>query len=246
MRTKKTYIGRSRRSSERNYVKPVIIVLSILLLVGFLYLGIRIVSVKNSSEFDMKKKSVYYLYYPLDKSTSANNNDISLEGSKLRGKIFIVDGEKRVVNVINVPDHLFIFSKKLDISSSNPHDFVVLFNELVGIKADYIYEIVLKNEYLKKVGVKELDDFVQYYGKRGLKFFDYFTLSSHVSTLRPESVITEASLAKLYYSLGRFNIQTYDIPTMTSKPIKITVGDKVFIRLYVDEEKIQETLKNLK
>ncbi len=246
MRTKKTYIGRSKRSSERNYVKPVIIVLSILVLIGFLYLGIRIVSVKNSSEFDMKKKSVYYLYYPLDNNTSTSNNNISLEGSKLRGKIFIVDGEKRVVNVINVPDHLFVFSKKLDISSSNPHDFVVFFNELVGIKADYTYEIVLKSEYLKKVGVKDIDDFVHHYGKRGLKFFDYFILSSYVSALRPESVITEASLAKLYYSLGRFNIQTYDIPTITSKPIKITVGDNVFVRLYVDEDKIQETFKNLK
>lgn len=232
---KRSYLG---RRTEVNYVKPVIIILSIVLLIAILYIGMRVVSIKSSDEFSMDNLSIYYITYESgsDNSTASNN-------SELFNKLIILNGEKRISYVINIPQHLFIFSKNIDANNSNPRDFAVIFGQVLGIKTDYTYSIVLKKEFLKKVRVKNADELVKNISKKGLKLIDYFKLRSQVEVLRPESVITEAALAKLYAGLGKFNIINYEVPTLTKFPLKITVGGKTFIRIYADEEKFNE-LKN--
>lgn len=232
---KRSYLGRRK---ETNYIKPIIIILSIILLIAVLYVGMRIVSIKNSDEFNMSKLSVYYLVSE-NVSDDLNMNNLGQAFNKL----IIINGEKRVAHVINIPQHLFVFSKGVDASNTNPRDFAVFFTQTLGIKADYTYSIILKREYLKKIGIKNADELIVNFGKRGLKLIDYFTIRSEVESLRPDSVITEAALAKLYAGLGRFNISQHEVPTLTKLPLKITVGGKTFVRIYADEDKFNE-LKN--
>lgn len=232
---KKSYLG-SRK--EVNYIKPVIIILVIIILIAALYVGMRVVSIKNSDEFSMDELAIYYI---VSKNTT---NDSSMNGNnQVFNKLVIINGEKKVAHVINIPPQLFIFSKNIDAMNSNPRDFAVIFGETLGIKANYIYSIVLKREYLKKTGIKNADELIKNFGKRGLRLTDYFKLRSQVESLRPESVITEASLAKLYAGLGKFNITQHEVQTLTKFPLKITVGGKTFVRIYADEEKFKE-LKN--
>lgn len=232
---KKSYLG-SRK--EVNYIKPVIIILVIIILIAALYVGMRVVSIKNSDEFSMDKLAIYYIV------SENTTNDSSMNGNnQVFNKLVIINGEKKVAHVINIPPQLFIFSKNIDAMNSNPRDFAVIFGETLGIKANYIYSIVLKREYLKKTGIKNADELIKNFGKRGLRLTDYFKLRSQVESLRPESVITEASLAKLYAGLGKFNITQHEVQTLTKFPLKITVGGKTFVRIYADEEKFNE-LKN--
>ncbi|MGC8903200.1 MAG: hypothetical protein ACP5KD_07690 [Fervidobacterium sp.] len=242
MKTNRTYVV--RRKKEHHYVKPASIFILVILLVIGLYVGVRVVAIKNSEEFDLKKLSVYFLRTPESSETAINNDN--LQKVDLAGKIIIVDGEKRVVNVINIPKHLYIFSKGIDVSNSNARDFALFMVQLLGFKPDYVYSVILKKDYLNKINVGGLEELVSHYGKQGLSLIDYLTIKSHVSILRPDSVITESALAKLYYSLGRFNIRTYEVPTITSKPIKIIVGDKIYIRTYADEEKFVNLISEIK
>ncbi|MGQ9855558.1 MAG: hypothetical protein ACUVQF_02370 [Fervidobacterium sp.] len=240
MRTggKKTYIGR-RKERDVNWVKPTLIVFVILLVIVGLYFGVRIAAIRNSPEFDLTKVSAYYFYLP----------DLSTDISKIvetRNSLIIVDGNKRVVDIIDIPATLFVSSSKIDASNTNPKDFAVAVLGLLQIKSDYVYTVTLKSDYLRKIGVSNIDEMVNTYGKRGLKIFDYFSLKGQVSILRPESIITDASLAKLYSSLGKFNIRKHTLPLLTQKPLKITVDGKIYYRTYLDEEKLSEFLEELK
>ncbi|MFN6991749.1 MAG: hypothetical protein ACK4MM_03385 [Fervidobacterium sp.] len=224
---------------ENNRGKIVFAVIMTILFVVIMYFGIRIFAIRNSEEFNMDKLSVYYVY----ESESANTSNIT--DDYINYKIIVVDGQKRVVHIIDIPSKLYVFSKRLSISDTEPYKIPIIFSELLELKSSYNYTILLKKDYLKKTGVKDIETFVQEYSKRGLSIVDYFTIRSQLEALRPESVITEASLAKLYNALGKFNIRKHVIPTITKSPMKITVGDKVYVRIYADEEKFEQLRKNL-
>lgn len=237
---------------ENNYGKIFLTVFFVILFVAAMFFFIRIFSIRNSEEFSLDKLSVYYLYEKAYQQNSAENSDSGMnmiEGKKkenyLNNKLVIVDGQKKVVRIITVPSQLYVYSKRLDVSNVEPYKVPVIFSELLGIKSNYVYSILMKNEYLKKTGIKDTESFIQEFSKRGLNIFEYFTLRSQVEALRPESVITEASLAKLYNALGMFNLRRYEIPTITKAPMKITVGDKVYLRIYADELKFEELKKDL-
>jgi len=245
MKASRSRIGKKRKE-ERNIVKPIVIITIILLAVAAMFLGSRIFVVRNSEEFSADKVSLYYFYVenPVsnDASVTSQSNGVNYSGD---GKIIIVNGEGRSVELINIPATTFIYSKNLDVSTSNPRDFSILFAELIGMKPDFTYFIPQRSEFFKKVGVNDIDDFVTVYGKRGLKLTDYFVLGSQVSSLRPESNITDSSLARLYYALGTYSLRKHDLPTLTKAPLKITVGNKIYFRSYVDEEKLGNLMKEL-
>ncbi|MEN3042618.1 MAG: hypothetical protein ABDH59_04875 [Fervidobacterium sp.] len=243
MRVKKRFDKRSYFSGKKdtNYIKPVIIVLSVLIFIVVLYFIMRILSIRNSEEFSMDNLSIYYLSY--EALLQQQNTDNKSNNLGRLNKLIIVEGKRKIVHIINVPINLFIFSKNVSAQSTNSQEFTTLFTELLGIKSAYMYNITLKKDYLKKLGVRNAEEMVEHLSKRGLRFVDYFFLANQVKSLRPESVITEASLAKLYESLGKFNIRHYEVPTLTKFPIRIKVGGKTYIRIYADEEKLND-LKN--
>lgn len=245
MKANRSRVGKKRKE-ERNIVKPIVIIVIILLAVGAMFLGSRIFVVRNSEEFGTDKVSLYYFYVENSVSNGASTaSQSSGINSVNNGKVIIVNGKNRSVEIINVPTTTFIYSKNLDVSTSNPRDFSILFAELLALKPDFTYFIPQRSEFFKKLGVSNIDDFVTTYGKRGLKITDYFALGSQVSSLRPESNITDSSLARLYYSLGTYSLRNHDLPTLTEAPLKITVGNKVYFRSYVDEEKLGTLIKGL-
>ncbi|HQO04849.1 MAG TPA: hypothetical protein PKW84_01860 [Fervidobacterium sp.] len=243
MKASRSRIGKKRKE-ERNIVKPIVIITIILLAVAAMFLGSRIFVVRNSEEFSADKVSLYYFYVENPVSNDASVTSQS-NGASGDGKIIIVNGERRSVELINIPATTYIYSKNLDVSTSSPRDFSILFAELIGMKPDFTYFIPQRSEFFKKVGVNDIDDFVTVYGKRGLKLTDYFVLGSQVSSLRPESNITDSSLARLYYALGTYSLRKHDLPTLTKAPLKITVGNKIYFRSYVDEEKLGNLMKEL-
>ncbi|HOP81850.1 MAG TPA: hypothetical protein PL174_01410 [Fervidobacterium sp.] len=243
MKASRSRIGKKRKE-ERNIVKPIVIITIILLAVAAMFLGSRIFVVRNSEEFSADKVSLYYFYVENPVSNDASVTSQS-NGASGDGKIIIVNGERRSVELINIPATTYIYSKNLDVSTSSPRDFSILFAELIGMKPDFTYFIPQRSEFFKKVGVNDIDDFVTVYGKRGLKLTDYFVLGSQVSSLRPESNITDSSLARLYYALGTYSLRKHDLPTLTKAPLKITVGNRQYFRSYVDEEKLGNLMKEI-
>ncbi|AFG35075.1 hypothetical protein QQE94_04525 [Fervidobacterium pennivorans subsp. shakshaketiis] len=235
MRTNKRYVGKQKRQTEGASAKIALLVLGVILLVAGLYFGIKIMAVRNSPDFDLNKTSVYYFVYPV--STS---NIETVVGRQITNKLFIVNGEKRTIYVIDIPPTIFINSKKLDATKASPRDFLTYFIDLLALKPDYSYVVYQKEEFFKKLKVRDMNQLVETYSKRGLKFLDYLSLQSQITALRPESAITEAALAKFYYSLGRFSIENVQIPLLTTMPIKITVDGNVYYRTYLDEEKLNE------
>jgi len=236
---KRSYVSRSRRE-ENNYGKLILIVIALILTVSLLYIGMKIIAIKNSPDFDLNKRAAYYFVIP--------KKDTDLEKliqSGTNNKLLLINGEKRTVKVIDIPVSLFVNSKRLETSAISPKDFVTYLLETIGTKVDYIYVIYQKPEYFNKIGVSSVDELIQKYGKSGLKFIDYFTIQRQVSELRPESVITDGALAKLYYALGKFSISNYSLPLLTQTPLKITVDGKVYYRTYLDEEKIEDFVKDL-
>ncbi|AMW32658.1 hypothetical protein SAMN04488510_13611 [Fervidobacterium changbaicum] len=239
MKTNKSYVGKQRKRTEGGYGKIVLIILGVAVILVFLYFGIRIAAIRNSPDFDLNKISVYYFVYPVNTSNIEN-----LVETKAKNKLLIVSGEKKAVYMIDVPVTLFINSKKLDATKGSPRDFLTYFVDLLSLKPDYSYVVYQKEEFFQKANVKDINNLVQVYSKHGLRLSDYLSLSKQVTALRPESAITEAALAKLYYVLGRFSIETMELPLITSMPIKITVDGNVYYRTYLDEEKLPELAKN--
>jgi len=237
---RKSYIGKSHKS-ERSYTKPILIIFLLLLLVFLLYWGVKIVAIRNSPDFDLNKKAAYYFVL-----SGYDSNPEKFIETGISNKLLLVDGEKRTVNIIDVPATLFISSKKLEISSVSPKDFAFYLMDVLGTKVDYTYVIYQKPEYFKRAGISNIDELIQKYGKRGLRIIDYFTLQKQVIELRPESVITDGALAKLYYVLGKFAIRNYSLPLLTQKPLKITVDGKVYYRTYLDEERIADFVNDFK
>jgi hypothetical protein len=235
MRTNKRYVGKQKRQTEGASAKIALLVLGVILLVAGLYFGIKIMAVRNSPDFDLNKTSVYYFVYPV--STS---NIETVVGRQITNKLFIVNGEKRTIYVIDIPPTIFINSKKLDATKASPRDFLTYFIDLLALKPDYSYVVYQKEEFFKKLKVRDMNQLVETYSKRGLKFLDYLSLQSQITALRPESAITEAALAKFYYSLGTFSIESVQVPLLTTMPIKITVDGNVYYRTYLDEEKLNE------
>ncbi|ODN31163.1 hypothetical protein [Fervidobacterium thailandense] len=223
-------LSTSKRKKEGSSLKVAFAVVLFLLLGVLAVFGLKIGSVRNSEEFAQNKISAYYFYTETD---SVYNH------------LIIVNGEKRSIHVVRVPSYAFFYSKKLGVRESKPRDQVVYLNELLNIKPTFYYVIPERDEFFKRQGVKNVEEFLTLYSKRGLKLFDYFRFEKLVSQLRPDSNITAPGLAKLYDALGRYGIQTVDIPTLTKLPIKITVGNQVFIRHYVDEEGLENLRKSL-
>jgi len=122
-------------------------------------------AVRNSPDFDLNKTSVYYFVYPV--STS---NIETVVGRQITNKLFIVNGEKRTIYVIDIPPTIFINSKKLDATKASPRDFLTYFIDLLALKPDYSYVVYQKEEFFKKLKVRDMNQLVETYSKRGLKF----------------------------------------------------------------------------
>ncbi|HCI29442.1 MAG TPA: hypothetical protein PK404_04655 [Fervidobacterium sp.] len=238
MKAKHSYVGKKQKK-ERNLGKPIVISILILLAVVGMFVGSKVFIVRNSEEFSLDKISFYYFY--VEKS-NLQDNDAFLSKNN---KIIIVNGRNRTVELIDIPNTTYIYSKNLEVGTSNPRDFSILFAELIGLKPDFVYFLPQREEFFKKTGVNSMDDFIVNYGRRGLKFTDYFVLGSQVSSMRPESNITESSLAKLYYGLGTYSLRGHDIPMLTKAPLKITVGNRVYLRSYIDEDRLEDIVKEL-
>jgi hypothetical protein len=241
MRTNKRYVGKQKRQTEGTSAKIVLLIFAAILLVAGLYFAIKIMAVRNSPDFDLNKTSVYYFVYPL--STS---NIEAVLNKQIANKLFIVNGQKRTIYMIDIPPTIFINSKKLDGTKASPRDFLTYFVDLLAMKPDYSYIVYQKEEFFRKLKVRDMNQLVETYSKRGLKFLDYLSLQSQITALRPESAITEAALAKFYYSLGTFSIERVQIPLLTTMPIKITVDGNIYYRTYLDEEKLNELVSRFK
>ncbi|MFN3692007.1 MAG: hypothetical protein ACK4R7_03850, partial [Fervidobacterium sp.] len=146
---------------ENNQSKIVFAVIMTILFVVIMYFAIRIFAIRNSEEFNMNKLSVYYVY------EGESDNNTNINDDYINYKIIVVDGQKRVVHIIDIPSKLYVFSKRLSISETEPYKIPIIFSELLGLKYGYTYSILLKKDYLKKIGVKNIETFVQEYSKRG-------------------------------------------------------------------------------
>lgn len=227
MRTRPLSTSKHRRDGNRRIV---FIVLLFLLLGILAVFSLKIGSIRNSQEFSHNKISAYYFY---------------TEKDAVYNHLIVVNSEKRSVHVVRVPSYAFFYSKRLGVRESKPRDQVVYLNELLNVKPVFYYVIPAREEFFTRQGVKDVEEFLTVYSKRGLRIFDYFRLEKLVAQLRPDSNITASGLAKFYDALGQYSIQTVDIPTLTKLPLKITVGNQVFIRHYVDEEALEDVRKTL-
>jgi hypothetical protein len=213
-----------RRKSATAYV---VIFLVVLVAAAGFFAWFRINSIRGSNEFKSERANILFI-------SKANNNV---------GYFMSINSTKRVVYVVEIPDKLYnsVTMKNFDVS--DPYNALSFVEDLLSLKADYNYYAVLDGEKMNKfteqlVGMKmnNFYGFLDELSKRGLKFTDYFTLGSIVKPLRPDTNINEQILAKMISSYGSFNIRKYSVPTVTKDPVTITVRDRTFQRLYLDQD----------
>lgn len=208
------------------------IVLGLIIAIGALFF-LKIYSVKNSEEFDLTKES-QYLFINKDKNEAY---------------YVIIDGNRRAINVIKMKNNSYDSKNKIEIDFASPILSLENLSKLFDVKADFSYYVYANSqqisEFAKKLNVNEsgLEEIFNVFVNRGLKLFDYFKLDSALKELRPEITLTKPALAKLLYAFGNFSVRFRTMPTVTEKPLEITVGNKTFERIYIDLEKLEQ-IKN--
>ncbi|WP_126993121.1 hypothetical protein [Thermosipho globiformans] len=220
-----------RRRRNTGWIWIVLVLVIIAGVVGAFFW--KVYSVKNSEEFNLSYVSQYLF---IDKSNE-------------EGFYVIVNGSKRTVNILKIKNHTFDPRKKQEINFSSPILALKILGEMFNVDSSYKYYVVVDSGKIasaaKKLNINasSFDELFNVLSERGLKIFDFFKLNSILKELRPETTLNAPSIAKLIYSLGNFSVRFKDIPTLTKRPLSITVGDSTFERIYIDTEKIQQ-LKN--
>ncbi|SHH30508.1 hypothetical protein [Thermosipho atlanticus] len=209
-----------------------IVVLTIVVISGFTFW--KIYSIKSSPEFNA---SIISQYLFID---STNNV----------GYYIFIQGEKRNLYILKVKDHSYNSASKQEIDFKSPLLAKSLLADMLGVNAVYDYYVIFDNtveDFSNAFGINtnNFDTLFEKLSQRGLKFFDYFKLDGIIKKLRPNTTLTSPALAKLLYAFGNYSVKTFDLPTMTEKPLKITVSGKTFERLYIDLEKLEQLKKLL-
>ncbi len=219
-KSKKTYSSRSG--------KVVFGIFLVILLVFGGFFGFKYFRINSSAEFQLDKVSIYYIK------------------TESEGALVITDVNKRMVKIVNVPNSLYIDSLRYSFSGENYTMHLQNLLRFVDIERDYDYFVFLRKDILDSFGVSNLKGFFGLLSKRGLKFTDYLALEKFVSNTRPASSLTVPAAAKLFKVFGQYAVNEYSLPTLTAKPMMITVDGNTYIRTYLDEEQIKSFLEKLK
>jgi len=218
-----------------------LIVIGIVIAFGLFFW--KIYSVKNSPEFNPSSISVYFLINA--------NEEANLETQE-SGYFIIVEGSERSVYVIRVKNHSYNSETKQEIDFENPKLSERLLADMLGVKPIYDYYVIYNknsfNNFVSSFGVNanNFEDLFNQLAQRGLKIFDYFKLAGVVKKLRPATTLTSEGLAKLLYSFGTYSVRMLDLTTMTENPLKITVLNKTFERLYIDLDKLKQLKEEIR
>lgn len=225
--------------TDHKILKVVLIIVLIVITVSSLYAGFKMASIRNSPEFDLKEPSAY-LFYSARQSASPDSTEPETVKEEFQDLYVVyIFGERQSVDILTVPSHSFFFSKKVNVSEVPPREMLGFINETLGLKVNRIYLVPLE-KFVQLQGVKDFEELVSRLSKTGLRFFDYFIIGGRVTKLRPESNLTEPSLAKFYHAMRNLGINRYSLPTLTKKPLKITVAGKVYVRNYVNEDELEK------
>ncbi len=221
--------SRVRKSRERYSSKAIVFVTFIVILLLFGgFFGFKYFRITSSPEFKLDKVSVYYIR------------------TESEGALVITDVNKRMVKIVNVPNSLYIDSLRYSFIGENLTMHLQNLLRFIDVDRDYEYFVFLRKDILDSLGVSDLKGFFDLLSKRGLKVTDYLTLEKFVSNTRPASSLTVPATAKLFKVFGQFAISEYSLPTLTTKPMMITVAGNTYIRTYLDEEQIKSFLEKLK
>ncbi|QTA37102.1 hypothetical protein JYK00_04930 [Thermosipho ferrireducens] len=218
---------RKRKDTKGLWIVLAIVIAGILIGAGVF----KVYSVKNSPEFNASFISHYLLV----------NKDI--------GYFIRIDGDKRVVYIVKIKEYTYDPTTNHSIDINSPLSALNLLQSLLDIQSSYNYYVILNDTGFNtltdslNISTNNLNDFFRILSKRGLKYTDYFKFNGIIKALRPDTTLTAPALAKLLYAFRNYNIRNYDLPTLTEKPVKITVGQKTYERIYIDVEAI-DSLKN--
>ncbi|MBO8160949.1 MAG: hypothetical protein H0Z24_04880 [Thermosipho sp. (in: Bacteria)] len=225
---------RRRRKNSHVGLWISLIIIVLVIISGLVFW--KIYSIKKSAEFDVNSVSQYLFIDP----------------SKELGYYIFIQGDKRSVYVIKVKNHSYNSEIKQEVNFESPLLAESLMADMLGVKSVYNYYVLFNDqsliEFSNLLGINS-NDFSQILStlsQRGLKVFDYFKLNSIIKKLRPNTTLTSPALAKLMYSFGVFSIKILDMPTMTEKPLEITVSGKKFERLYIDLEKLGQLKEEIR